>query len=324
MEKGVEKLNTIGERFIFVGGSPRSGTTLMQNMLDSHPEISGGPEFLHLPDIIHLRTLLLNDVKRKWIDLYCSRDDVDAHMRRLVNDLLLPLADRHECRYLSEKTPDNVLVFSQLIELFPDARFIHIVRDPRAVVASLLKVGKRAQQKKIETAPYTANLNTAAMYVRKCLNSGFRCSDIFPDKVLTVTYEQLVRNPEDVSKKICNFLKLDWSPKMLYPGNVKHMGQDAITVRSNEIWYDKATYNQNPHQESIDKWKKTLSPTQHMEISLYFQSDAHLKTLGYDWSVQNLTTGAKVFFAAKSGLRRVGKALIGRLNAILKPIWQIL
>ena len=50
-----------GSRFIFVGGAPRSGTTLVQNMLDSHPDILGGPEFIHIPDIINLRHINVLD-----------------------------------------------------------------------------------------------------------------------------------------------------------------------------------------------------------------------------------------------------------------------
>ncbi|NIA09336.1 MAG: hypothetical protein GWP10_06315 [Nitrospiraceae bacterium] len=114
-----------GKRLIFVGGAPRSGTTLVQNMLDSHPDILGGPEFLHIPHIINLRKGLQHSIEREWIDLICSYDDVDKAICLLIECLLLPLADRHGCKFLSEKTPENVLVFSELISLFPGARFIY-------------------------------------------------------------------------------------------------------------------------------------------------------------------------------------------------------
>jgi protein-tyrosine sulfotransferase len=320
LEEEVERSNTIGDRFIFVGGAPRSGTTLLQNMLDTHPEIFGGPEFLHLPDIIHLRKLLRSDVDRKWIDLYSSKDDVDAYVRQLVNSLLLPLADRHECQYLSEKTPENVLVFSRLIELFPGARIIHIVRDPRAIVASMLKAGKRARQQKIKTAPFATDLNVAIAYVKKCFDAGFCSAEAFPDKVLTVVYERLVHDPEAQSKRICEFLNLKWSAQMVYPGNVKHLGQDAITVRSNEIWYDTDTYNQNPHLESVERWRKDLLPTQQIAVSSFFKNDAELKKLGYDFSLQELSADERIFYTFSNGFRRIGKALISRLRSILMRI----
>ena len=58
-----------GKRFVFIGGSPRSGTTLVQNILDSHPVICGGPEFHHLPDIMNLRKALRDSIAKGWIDL---------------------------------------------------------------------------------------------------------------------------------------------------------------------------------------------------------------------------------------------------------------
>ena len=47
-----------GNKFIFVGGAGRSGTTMVQNVLDSHPDIIGGPQFRNIPDIIDLRKKL--------------------------------------------------------------------------------------------------------------------------------------------------------------------------------------------------------------------------------------------------------------------------
>ena len=60
---------------------------------------------------------------------------MDRLTARLIEDLLLPLADRHGAPYLSEKTPSNGLVFRELLELFPAARCIFVLRDPRATIA---------------------------------------------------------------------------------------------------------------------------------------------------------------------------------------------
>jgi hypothetical protein len=150
-----------GERLIFVGGAPRSGTTLVQNMLDCHEEIYGGPEFLHIPDIVRVRSKLHASIARKWIDLICSYEQVDKMTAAWIEDFLLPLADAQRARFFSEKTPENVLVFPQLIELFPKARFIFVVRDPRAIVSSLLEVGARARAKALKPPFFTKNLAAA-------------------------------------------------------------------------------------------------------------------------------------------------------------------
>ncbi|MCC6208462.1 MAG: sulfotransferase, partial [Gammaproteobacteria bacterium] len=247
------------QRLIFLGGAPRSGTTLLQNILDMHPDILGGPEFLHIPDIMKLRGKLRDSVARGWIDLICSADVVDESMRNLVAGFLLTFADRHGARLLSEKTPENVLVFPSLVELFPESKFIHIVRDPRATVASLLEVGKKARRKGEMPAQFTRDVQSAIGHVRRCLDSGFSASRVAPDKVYTAVYERLIRDPEAEGRQICRFLGVEWVPEMLRPGEKRHMGESAITVNSKEIWYDAQTYNSNPRPDSLEKWRETLA-----------------------------------------------------------------
>lgn len=269
-------------RLIIVGGAPRSGTTLLQNMLDSHPEILGGPEFLHLADIVGLRRKLCDSIDREWIDLICDKEQIDGYMRDLIKDILLGFADRHGAMYLSEKSPMNILVFPELLELLPEAKFIRIVRDPRATIASLLKVGERAREKGKKEAPFTVNVEAASRYVKRCFEAGHAAAQTWPERVFTVLYEDLVRDPETHSRNICNHLGIEWSPAMCDPGSQKHLGEKAITEKSQELWYDKSTYYSNPTAEKVDKWKESLSGMQLVRIQKAFAGFEPLETLGYD------------------------------------------
>jgi len=299
-------------RFIFVGGSPRSGTTLIQNMLDSHPDIIGGPEFIHIPDIIDLREKLHHSISIEWIDLICSYDDVDNCIRSLIENLLLPFADKYGGKLLSEKTPQNVLVFSELISLFPEARFIHVVRDPRAIVASMLQAGVRAKDKEIKTAEFTSNLNAAINYTKRSLKSGFDAYKIAPDKVVNVVYENLVTNPKSETIKICQFLKIQWSSQMLHSGRLKHLGEKAITSKSDEIWYDSKAYKRDPEVHHIDKWKTLLTSMQQATVAMSFKDNEDLTRLGYDFSINSLNKAyyfifhltRRVFARVKSNVYR--------------------
>ncbi len=174
------------ERFIFVGGAPRSGTTMVQNILDSHPDICGGPEFLHIPDIINLRRKLHRSIRQGYIDLYCSYNEVDKNICSLIEKFLLSLANKHGCKFFSEKTPENVLVFSELTQLFSQAYFIHIVRDPRATVSSMQEVRARFESKGLNPPVFSANISASIEYLKKCLNAGFAASKNAPDRVLTL------------------------------------------------------------------------------------------------------------------------------------------
>jgi len=269
-----------GARFIFVGGAARSGTTLIQNMLDSHPDICGLPEFLHLPDIMSVRKTLRHSIDRKYIDSICSYEDVDRHIGSFIESLLYPLAEQYGRRFVSEKTPNNVLVFPDLISLFPEARFIHVVRDPRAIIASLLQVGKRGEQKGWNTQNYTHSIFAAMEYVHRCLMTGFASSEIAPQRVLEVVYERVVANPEYETKRICEFLNVEWSSRMLHPGKLKHPGEKATT--KDNVWYDTKSYNRDPEPQEVEKWKSQLSRRQEFMIARHFSGNKDLLRLGID------------------------------------------
>ncbi|MEM7220372.1 MAG: sulfotransferase [Pseudomonadota bacterium] len=284
-------------RLIFLGGSPRSGTTLAQNMLDSHPDVLGGPEFLHLRDIVDLRRKLSISVTKEWITLFCDQAAVDAQVRGMILNFLLPFADRHDAQRLSEKTPENVLVFPELLELLPESYFVFVVRDPRATVASQLSVGKRAVAKGEKPAYFTKDVSASVRFVRQCLAAGFRAVEKAPDRVYVLVYERLVNDPEGEGRRLCEFLGLPWDEQMLRPGEQSHLGEAAITTNSQEIWYDKDTYYSNPNTASLEKWREQLSAAQQLVINKEFRGMKPLAALGYDFS--DATSGLGAEFARR-------------------------
>lgn len=309
-----------GHRLIFIGGAPRSGTTLVQNMLDSHPLILGGPEFLHLPKIIDLRRRLHSSISKEWIDIICTRDDVDSYIISLIKKLFLPLADKNRCEFYSEKTPENILVFSELIELFPEAHFIQVIRDPRGIVSSMQQVKKRAIDKGLKPPHFCANISTSIAYIKKNFDAGFTASKNTPDKVLTVVYEHLLMNPKREAKKICLFLGIKWNDLMLSPRDKEHLGQQAITTKSNEIWYDSKTYNRNPDSQNIEKWQSKLTLGQQLKTTMAFMGNKDLIQYGYDFSVDSLTQANHVLSRSYFFCLCLGRAMYRFLSFVARKI----
>jgi hypothetical protein len=266
-----------GERLIFVGGAPRSGTTLVQNMLDCHPEILGVPEFLHLPDIVSLRATLL----RSFGEERSGAERLDTLVRELILRFLLPVWQREGKPYLSEKTPENVLVFDELADLFPNSRFLFVLRDPRATVASMLEVARRAREQGLRPASFTSSLEAATEHAHRCIQSGLRAAERRPQRVCVVAYEQLVTDVEMHTRRICDFLGLSWTPEMLDPSAKRHLGEDAITQKSNEIWYDAKSYARDPDTDLADKWRRQLAPREQRAIVLAFSDLPQLHAFGY-------------------------------------------
>jgi hypothetical protein len=309
---------------IFVGGSPRSGTTLVQNILDSHPDVCGAPEFFCVPDIVEVRKNLHWFISVKWIDTICSYDDVDRSIARLIEDLLLPLADKQGRTFLSEKTPRTGLVFSELLNIFPAARFIHVVRDPRAVVASLLQVGKRQKERGRKQGRGTNTVAAAINHVKAHVCAGLAASAASPERVFTVIYEELVSNPETETKKLCQFLKIPWSEEMLYPSKKTHLGE---TAQTEGIWYTQETYNRDPEQTEINKWQDQLTPIQKVIITKAFRDIKGLKQLGYELSLQNFSPVSRglgfTFSALQKGLLKAA-TFKHRLGSLASPIREML
>ena len=79
------------DKLIIVGGAPRSGTTLVQNMLSAHPDVLGGPEALHLHDILEVRKRMLASLARGWLDFYCDKQTIDTCFRWTIMKVLTPL-----------------------------------------------------------------------------------------------------------------------------------------------------------------------------------------------------------------------------------------
>lgn len=250
---------------------------MVQHILDSHPAIFGGPEFDRIGDIISLRNKLHQSITSARIDVFCSYDDVDRAICLLIENLLLPSANKYGCKMISEKTPWNVLVFNELLEVCPEAKFLRVVRDPRAVVASMLDVGKRFKKKRMAVPHFTENTAGAIRCIQKCLAAGFLAEKAFPNRIYTVTYELLVKNPESMTRKICEFLEIEWEQEMIWPGNKKHVCEKNV----DGIWCDMEMYNRNPVVSEIDKWQHKLSNIQKSQVYAAFRASGDLKRLGY-------------------------------------------
>lgn len=264
--------------FIFVGGAPRSGTTLVQNILDSHPDVAGGPEFDPMPSIMRLRRALRSGIQGGRIDSFLSEEEADAAIVGFISSLLTPFAARRGARFLSEKTPWNILDAEDLLELFPDAKMIVCLRDPRAVVSSMLAVGKRARAAGTDPAPFTRNAHGAIKLLRKCHEAGFRARERFPERVHCVVYEDLVNDPAASSRALAAFLHVQWDDAMTRPGSQSHAGERAA---ADGIWYTRERYRSDPIVARRDAWRDELSPDDQALVTEAFANDARLREFGY-------------------------------------------
>src|SRR5215469_15249068 len=181
-------------RLIFVGGSPRSGTTLVQRILDCHPDIYGGPEFDFVPPIVDLFQDMRHSIRSGRIDFVLNEKNLLQAFRSLLVALLIPKLQTEGVSYLSEKTPGNVLAFAWLEECTPEAKKVLVVRDPRDVVSSMLEVGQRQRHRQCRVSWFVRDAIAAVDYMNQCLKAGIALAESSTN-CLVIYYEDIVSDP---------------------------------------------------------------------------------------------------------------------------------
>ncbi|MEQ1564116.1 MAG: sulfotransferase [Myxococcota bacterium] len=211
--------------FVFVGGAGRSGTTLFRAMLSAHPNLWCGPERKLVPALaeFHARWDLATgpELREAGVD----QSALDAAARAWLTTFLR--AGTPPGLRIAEKTPHNLLHMAWLGRLFPRARFLHVLRDGRAVAESLLR------QRWIDPAtgkllPYCADPEQAGLYWATVVNTIRTQAQSVPGRYLEVRYEQLVSEPEATMHRVLAFLGEPWSDAVLAHESA------AVTLSSRE------------------------------------------------------------------------------------------
>ena len=221
-------------RLVFVGGSPRSGTTLAQRILDCHSEVYGGPEFDFVPPIVDLFQDMRRAIQSGRIDAILDEKGLVHAFRCLLVALLLPKLQAEGVGYLSEKTPSNVLAFPWLEECAPEAKKILVIRDPRDVVWSMLEVGQRQRRRQGHASGFVRDTVAAVDYMNQCLRAGTALAETSAN-CLVVYYEEMVSDPISVANRMYRFIGVS---------EMEHLdleNEQFKAARNRESWIDWAT-----------------------------------------------------------------------------------
>lgn len=251
---------------IFVGGAPRSGTTLVQQMLAGHSLVYGGPEFDLMPEIVRLRNRFKSSIDSGRISVYLKHEDVDDLFREFTVATFKKKLNRIPGkRYISEKTPANAEVFPELAEICPGARMIFVVRDPRAVVASMLEVGNRYKSEGKVAPRFTRDLRVAIDYIARLWEAAASVAE--KNRAIQVVYfEDITDAPEQGARAIAQHLGLQFEAGMLEMGKM-----ETSEFKSNEhLWYTKDKLKAGIQRETSEKWREQLTPYQLFVIGRRF------------------------------------------------------
>jgi Flp pilus assembly protein TadD len=227
---------------VFIVGMPRSGTTLVEQILASHPLVHGAGE---LPDIPDLGTRLARSGAHGYpaclphLDAATVRSAAEAHLRRL-SALGGPAAR------VTDKLPANVFHLPLIRLLFPRARVIHCVRDALDVCLS-------CYFQDFYTLSFATDLEDIGFYYRtyERLAGHWRTAD--PAPMLEVSYEALVTDTEAVSRALIAFCGMTWDDRCLT------FHESRRVVRTSSV----AQVRQPVYRSAVGRWqsyRKHLGP----------------------------------------------------------------
>lgn len=247
----------------FIVGSPRSGTTLLRFMLSSHsrlyvPDETGflpflpgdGPRPLS-PDEVAQVLARIGRLNRFWAGMVT---DLDAFYAALPQPPLLPdvvdalyrqrIAGHGAVRW-GDKTPLYVRYVPQLLALFPEAQFIHVVRDGRDATLS-------AREKWGAQTWYMDAYYLLRNWVRNVEAGRAAQAQLGAAQMLTLRYERLVAEPEAALRGVCTFLGEAFEVQMLTPQRLATAvggGPDAHVEAQEAI-----------HRRSVGRWRREMTP----------------------------------------------------------------
>ncbi|GFG73626.1 sulfotransferase [Mycobacterium botniense] len=262
---------------IFIGGTQRSGTTLLRVMLDCHPRICCGPELKVLPVVAEHYKFLVGRNREVMHSYGNTVADVQRSCRLFVEDLVANFLRAQGKPRWAEKTPQNTRYMLTLGEIFPEARFIHVLRDGRDVACSLLTMewSDSATGRKLD---YVQNMAAAARYWRDTVLQARSLArhPSLAGRVLEVRYEDLVNHTETTMRTVLAFLGEQWDEAVL-----AHHSKD----RSGEpVEPSTAQVNKPLNHDSLGRWRHDM--TEQDKAAFKQEAGELLIELGYaqaDW-----------------------------------------
>lgn len=268
-------------RPIIIGGCPRSGTTLMRVILDTHPNICCGPESaFFIPERFHPKRRI---EKLAWkfdipVEVVESLLKEAGSLTEFIETFFGEYCRRSGKNRWAEKTPRNILHLGFIFKHFPNAVFIHMIRDGRDVVCSLRTFPKyKMVDGKLVDLDTWNPLDVCIKRWVQHLRVGFQYRG--DPRYKEVRYESLVLNTKETLVDLFNFLEEPWDSRVLDYHKV--VGGSRSFVK----------FPQNPeatkpiYSRSIGRWRRDLSAE---DRKLFKQmAGALLIELGYassdDW-----------------------------------------
>jgi len=204
--QNLENVGNKNNKMIFILGMPRSGTTMVEQIIANHKNVYGAGELRDLTQIIK-ENFLVND-KIKFPEKLNIKDQ---NFFNNMGTKYLENLDRYVTNknYITDKAPLNFKWIGLIKLILPKSKIIHCTRDPKDICLSLFKNFFEGELN------FSYSLEEAGKYYKLYQNLMEFWKQLLPDFIYDISYEKLVENQEPESRKLLDFCNLDWDKNCL-------------------------------------------------------------------------------------------------------------
>ena len=222
---------------IFIVGMPRSGTSLVEQIIASHPEVYGAGELAYLANVVnkYFKQIVPEDFFKA---VNFSDSSIFANIGKdYVNSINLI---SNNSNYVTDKMPVNFRLIGFIKIALPNAKVIHCMRSSKDICLSIYKnfFGQ-------EVMPWAYDQKELAIYYNNYVHLMDHWNEILPNYIYNIQYEDLISNQEDETRKLIEFCQLSWDDSCLKFYNNK---RTVSTASVNQV-------RKNIYKSSINSWK---------------------------------------------------------------------
>ena len=275
----------LNKKIIFISGASRSGTTMMCHVMDQHSQIHDINELHVFGDLITAESLNQALTRSEQSDLAKAILQRDEHgiwagdsaltnsallqtvLERLDGEVVTAADVFEQAMYavgeskgkavVAEQTPRNIFFAELILKAYPNAYFVHMVRDPRAVLASQkskwrLKFLGGDSIPKIEMIRMWINYHPITLSKLWSKANSRAITHESHERFNIIKFEKLLENPEFTLRNLCESMGIDFQAKML---DIEHIGSSHQHNKSPASGISNAT---------VDSWKKNLTDAEQL------------------------------------------------------------
>ncbi|MBP6665160.1 MAG: sulfotransferase [Chitinophagales bacterium] len=279
----IEQLDNTSVHFVI--GAGRSGTTILTMILNAHPEVSCTPEVKQVmtfyKDYAHQNPVseqYITDFEKYQKTRYKKMKGIfwGFDMDKYLNDLrnlngklsyaqaaklfLLGVKTEQkneEVKWVINKNPDFTFCVKELLEIYPDAKFLVSMRDYRAVYLS-----QKESKDKNNFSQFMGNSCSAVAYFWELHNREVQhCMQQYPNKLMLVPYERIVTDKENLTHEVCAFLDIPFLPQMLtHEQQTEAKSTETAALTDERKLKRKNDLVKPVFTDRLEAWKTRLTP----------------------------------------------------------------